>query len=77
VVAYVEAMMSEYGMSKHHVMNELPLRAGLALCEARNQRVNPSGGPSYVDRSAIRARRAEEARIAAEFEIIENGEVAA
>ena len=62
--------MSEYSMTLTAAMT-FPLRTGLLLMEARHERLRPGSAPAHVDRLAMQAQDAEQARIDREFTLID------
>ncbi len=71
-MAYVEALLSEYGsMTLTAIVHELPLAAGYALLEARRCRLDPHGCVGWVDRCVMRANAATRRWFEEHYEIIE------
>lgn len=61
-LAYLEALMAEYGLSLGGAFR-LSFPAGLALLEARACRLYPGQGLGYIDRAIIAARNAARRRL--------------
>lgn len=69
-MAYLDTMMSEYGIPFAELWEEFPVCVGFALLEARAER-HGGGGISFVDREGLAAMRATRERLQAEYRIIE------
>jgi hypothetical protein len=69
VLAYVEALCSEYRMALGEVFR-LSFPAGLALLEARTARLYPGHGLSYIDRAIVTARNATRRRLSRSHRIV-------
>lgn len=70
-LAYLDLVMSEYGLSYAQAFTEFPVAVGFELLKARRERLGDDSAINAADTATMRARNAERARLETEFDIIE------